>query len=138
MGLWRFLEIEGIGITIWAPPYPKIGGGRIYSEFSRPRDPLLPLHHCICSGSKTRLVETNGKSLPRRYCPVSIFSLILIIIIYSLSIPNSDSLEYNFFTVTAFSVSDHYKSLLLNINFFEYFFASISYKRYTFKIYLIV
>ena len=58
MGLWRFVGSRGLGITFWAPPYPKIGDGRIYSRFSSPSGPP-PLPHCICSGSNPTLVETR-------------------------------------------------------------------------------
>ena len=54
-----YVDRGGLGITFWAPPYSKIGSGRIYSGFTCARCPLPPLPHCICSGSNLRLVETG-------------------------------------------------------------------------------
>ena len=45
-----FGDRGGLGITFWAPPYPKIGGRRIYSGFSRARgspSTFAPLYYRI-------------------------------------------------------------------------------------------
>ena len=64
MKLWRFWSPGELGITFWANP--KIGGGRIYSGFSHPRDSLLHLPHCMCSASNPRLMETGWWGFIRR------------------------------------------------------------------------
>ena len=53
------MGMEGIEITFLDPPYPKIGGGRIYSLFLREHSLLSPFPNCICSGLNPRLVETG-------------------------------------------------------------------------------
>ena len=78
MGFWRLLGIEGIGITFCAPPYPKIGGGRIYIRFSCARGLLLTFAPLYMLGFEP---ETCGdrtvKGLLGRYSPVSMLNVII-------------------------------------------------------------
>ena len=64
MGFEVFWD-QGDRDNLLDPPYPKIGGGRIYSEFSRPRGPpltfvplyLLGLEHETCGDSTVRVYQ---------------------------------------------------------------------------------
>ena len=70
MELWRFFL--GLGITFWAPPYPKIEGGRIYSGFSLPRSPPPIFASLYMLGLEPETCrDRTVRSLPGRYSPVS-------------------------------------------------------------------
>ena len=71
IGLWRFLGSRRLGITFWAPPYPKIEGGRIYSWFSLLRGPHPPLPLYMLVLKPKTCGDRTVRSLPGRYSPVS-------------------------------------------------------------------
>ena len=61
-----------LGIIFWVSPYPKIGGGRIYSGFSHLRDhpPTFTSLHLLGLELKT-CGNRTVRGLPGRYSPFS-------------------------------------------------------------------
>ena len=67
-----FGDQGGLGITFWAPLYPKIGGGKISSEFSRARGLHLTFAPLYMLGLEPETCgDRTERGLPGRYSPVS-------------------------------------------------------------------
>ena len=89
MGSWRlgfedFWDREGLGITFWTPPYPKIGSGKRYSQFSLPRSPpptfvplyMLGLEPETCGDRMVRGLSRSYRPVFLNYIMISISYLI--------------------------------------------------------------
>ena len=75
---WDFEDFWDRGDNLLYPPYPKIGSGRRYSEFSCPRGPLTIFVPLYMLGLEPKTCgDRTMRGLFGRYSPVSLNYIII-------------------------------------------------------------